>query len=340
MGGQITLHAFDAGKMAAGMPIRYLGIDIGQIQSLELITAKTRCRRKPSLSGIRRHVCPRRDPLLGDHPADLRRGRGASRHLCSSPILTLSLDAARRAATLRSRDTTISDSRYIDGLNIVVEAPEAGSLGIGTPVLFRGLEVGTVTGLSLGSMSDRVMVKMRISKRYQYRCAITRCSGWPRVTASTSAFGWRRGENRPSISLSAAGSLLATPPGTPLAPKARDGKHFLLLESEPKEWREGHRPAAVILASPSPAPANAGRGQTQTSRPGVLHRGVCRKLRTLFFFLWCAACIRKYCLFPLKRFSLKCARRCRRTSFRRIYRRLSAPATPKYSRQYAENQRR
>ena len=43
VGGQITLHAYDAGKMAAGMPIRYLGIDIGQIQSLELITAKTRC---------------------------------------------------------------------------------------------------------------------------------------------------------------------------------------------------------------------------------------------------------------------------------------------------------
>ncbi len=66
------------------------------------------------------------------------------------------------------QETTISDSRYIDGLSIVVEVPEAGSLDIGTPVLFRGLEVGTVTGLTLGSMSDRVMVKLRISKRYQY----------------------------------------------------------------------------------------------------------------------------------------------------------------------------
>ncbi|WP_347079930.1 MlaD family protein, partial [Escherichia coli] len=27
VGGQITLHAFDAGKLAVGMPIRYLGID-------------------------------------------------------------------------------------------------------------------------------------------------------------------------------------------------------------------------------------------------------------------------------------------------------------------------
>lgn len=40
MGGQITLHAFDAGKLAEGMPIRYLGIDIGQIQKLTLITSR------------------------------------------------------------------------------------------------------------------------------------------------------------------------------------------------------------------------------------------------------------------------------------------------------------
>ncbi len=54
------LHAYDAGKMAAGMPIRYLGIDIGQIQSLELITAKTKCRRKRCSIRIRRHLRPRR----------------------------------------------------------------------------------------------------------------------------------------------------------------------------------------------------------------------------------------------------------------------------------------
>ena len=39
------------------------------------------------------------------------------------------------------QEATITDSRYLDGLSIIVEAPEAGSLGIGTPVLFRGLEM-------------------------------------------------------------------------------------------------------------------------------------------------------------------------------------------------------
>jgi paraquat-inducible protein B len=49
VGGQITLHAFDAGKLAAGMPIRYLGIDIGQIQTLELITARNEVQAKAVL---------------------------------------------------------------------------------------------------------------------------------------------------------------------------------------------------------------------------------------------------------------------------------------------------
>ncbi|WP_150318297.1 MlaD family protein, partial [Enterobacter hormaechei] len=66
------------------------------------------------------------------------------------------------------QEATITDSRYLGGLSIVVEVPEAGSLSIGTPVLFRGIEVGTVTGLTLGTLSDRVMVALRISERYQH----------------------------------------------------------------------------------------------------------------------------------------------------------------------------
>ncbi|MDI6978584.1 MlaD family protein, partial [Serratia sp. Se-RSBMAAmG] len=36
VGSQITLHTFDASKLAAGMPIRYLGINVGQVESLAL----------------------------------------------------------------------------------------------------------------------------------------------------------------------------------------------------------------------------------------------------------------------------------------------------------------
>ena len=136
------------------------------------------------------------------------------------------------------QETTISDSRYIDGLSIIVEVPEAGSLGIGTPVLFRGLEVGTVTGLMLGSMSDRVMVQLRISKRYQY--LVRNNSVFWLASGYSLDFGLIGGVVKTGTfnQFIRGGIAFATPPGTPLAPKAQDGKHFLLLESEPKEWRE------------------------------------------------------------------------------------------------------
>ncbi|EOM6914773.1 MlaD family protein [Salmonella enterica subsp. enterica serovar Schwarzengrund] len=188
VGGQITLHAFDAGKLAEGMPIRYLGIDIGQIQTLELITARNEVQAKAVL-----------------YPEYVQ---------------------------------TFTDSRYLDGLSIVVEAPEAGSLNIGTPVLFRGIEVGTVTGMSLGSLSDRVMITLRISKRYQY--LVRNNSVFWLASGYSLDFGLTGGVVKTGTfnQFIRGGIAFATPPGTPLAPKAQAGKHFLLQESEPKEWRE------------------------------------------------------------------------------------------------------
>jgi hypothetical protein len=208
----------------------------------------------------------------------------------------------------------------------VVEAPEAGSLGIGTPVLFRGLEVGTVTGLSLGSMSDRVMVKLRISKRYQY--LVRNNSVFWLASGYSLDFGLIGGVVKTGTfnQFIRGGIAFATPPGTPLAPKAQDGKHFLLLESEPKEWREW---GTALPQPPSPAPATPGAGR-QTARPGVLHRGVYAKLRTLFSVVRCLWL--KILSISLKRFSLKCARRCRRISLSTT---LSPPASARYAAVFA-----
>lgn len=238
VGGQITLHAYDAGKMAAGMPIRYLGIDIGQIQSLELITAKNEVQAKavlyPEYVGTFARAGTRFSVITPQISA------AGVEHLDTLFQAYINVEPGRGPARrdFEIQDTTISDSRYIDGLNIVVEAPEAGSLGIGTPVLFRGLEVGTVTGLSLGSMSDRVMVKLRISKRYQY--LVRNNSVFWLASGYSLDFGLIGGVVKTGTfnQFIRGGIGFATPPGTPLAPKAQDGKHFLLQESEPKEWRE------------------------------------------------------------------------------------------------------
>ncbi|MBX4321636.1 MlaD family protein, partial [Mycobacterium tuberculosis] len=130
VGGQITLHAYDAGKMAAGMPIRYLGIDIGQIQSLELITAKNEVQAKavlyPEYVGTFARAGTRFSVITPQISA------AGVEHLDTLFQAYINVEPGRGPARrdFEIQDTTISDSRYIDGLNIVVEAPEAGSLGV------------------------------------------------------------------------------------------------------------------------------------------------------------------------------------------------------------------
>ncbi len=87
-------------------------------------------------------------------------------------------------------------------------------------------------------MSDRVMVKLRISKRYQY--LVRNNSVFWLASGYSLDFGLIGGVVKTGTfnQFIRGGIAFATPPGTPLAPKAQDGKHFLLLESEPKEWRE------------------------------------------------------------------------------------------------------
>ncbi|MGY5956658.1 Paraquat-inducible protein B [Kosakonia sp. BK9b] len=238
VGGQITLHAFDAGKLAEGMPIRYLGIDIGQIQSLQLITDKNEVQASAVLypeyvqtfarSGSRFSVITPQISAAGVEHLDT----------LLQPYINVEPGRGDMRRDFEISEATITDSRYLDGLNIVVEAPEVGSMNIGTPVLFRGIEVGTVTGLALGTLSDRVMVAMRISKRYQH--LVRNNSVFWLASGYTLDFGLTGGVVKTGTfnQFIRGGIAFATPPGTPLAPKAQPGKHFLLLESEPKEWRQ------------------------------------------------------------------------------------------------------
>ncbi len=114
-------------------------------------------------------------------------------------------------------------------------------------MLFRGLEVGTVTGMTLGTLSDRVMIAMRISKRYQHR--VRNNSVFWLASGYSLDFGLTGGVVKTGTfnQFIRGGIAFATPPGTPLAPKAREGKHFLLQESEPKEWREWGNCASQIM---------------------------------------------------------------------------------------------
>ncbi|WP_313051970.1 PqiB family protein [Atlantibacter hermannii] len=238
VGSQVTLHAFDAGKLSAGMPIRYLGINIGQVESLKLITERNEVQATAVLypeyvktfarNGTRFSVITPQISAAGVEHLDT----------ILQPYINVEPGKGNPRRDFELQEATITDSRYLDGLSIVLEVPDAGSLAIGTPVLFRGMEVGTVTGMVLGNLSDRVMVGLRISQRYQH--LVRNNSVFWLASGYSLDFGLTGGVVKTGTfnQFIRGGIAFATPPDTPLSPKAQAGKHFLLQESEPKEWRK------------------------------------------------------------------------------------------------------
>ncbi len=54
-------------------------------------------------------------------------------------------------------------AEYKGGLALVLESENRGSVNVGTPILFRDFEVGTVTDVRLGRFADRVLIEVKIS---------------------------------------------------------------------------------------------------------------------------------------------------------------------------------
>lgn len=243
IGSAVTLTTFDASKLSEGMPIRYLGINIGQIESLKLSADNREVRAKAI--------------LYPEYVANFT--KIGTRFAIVTPELSPSgfnnLDtllqpyiSAEPGRSNKSRfqfelqTANITDSRYLDGLTIFLDASEAGSIQVGTPILFRGLEIGTVTGLYLGELSDRVYVATRIGKEYQY--LIRDNTQFWLSSGYNLAFGLTGGVVKSGTfkQFVRGGISLATPPTVPLAPRAKADQHFILKLEPPADWLDWGTP--------------------------------------------------------------------------------------------------
>ncbi|CNE97778.1 MlaD family protein [Yersinia nurmii] len=237
VGSQITLRTYDASKLAAGMPIRYLGIDIGQVESLKLSAERNEVLAKAVLYPEYVESFARFGTRFSIVSPEISAAGVNNLDTLLQPYINVEPGRGQALRNFELQTATITDSRYLDGLSIVLDTAEAGSLQIGTPVLFRGMEVGTVTGFNLGAMSDRVQVSLRISKKYQQ--LVRQNSVFWLASGYNLQFGLTGGVVKSGTfqQFIRGGIAFATPPTTPLAPKASVNQHFLLNTEEPKDWR-------------------------------------------------------------------------------------------------------
>lgn len=237
VGSLIVLRTFDASKLAAGMPIRYLGINIGQVESLKLAPERNEVLAKAVLYPEYVQSFARVGTRFSIVSPEISAAGVNNLDTLLQPYINVEPGKGDTLRSFELQTATITDSRYLDGLSIILDTAEAGSLQVGTPVLFRGLEVGTVTGFNLGAMSDRVQVSIRISQKFQQ--LVRQNSVFWLASGYNLQFGLTGGVVKSGTfqQFIRGGIAFATPPTTPLAPKASVNEHFLLNPEEPKDWR-------------------------------------------------------------------------------------------------------
>ncbi|TKI08213.1 PqiB family protein [Martelella alba] len=237
VGSQILLQTFDASKLSPGMPIRYLGIDVGQLETLKLSPQNSAVLAQAVLYPEYVQAFARVGTQFSVVTPEISAAGIEHLETLLQPYINVTPGKGDATHTFVLQQATITDSRYLNGLDIVVDTPQAGALQVGTPVLFRGIEVGTVTGMTLGPLADRVYVSLRISKQFQH--LVRDNSVFWLASGYDLKFGLTGGVVKSGTfqQFIRGGIAFATPPSTPLAPQARPGKHFLLNSEAPKDER-------------------------------------------------------------------------------------------------------
>lgn len=232
----ITIRMDQADGVREKTKIRYQGIEIGTVikirfaPDMQTIIADGRINKeaaslfregtmlwlvKPEfgLSGIR-HM----ETMLTGPYIDVMPGEGGSR-----------TDFILR--------TDIPPAESFAGLNILLETPRLGFLSRNSPVYYRQVQVGKVTGFSLSPTAQQVWVQVNINPAYADLVhSGTRFWLARGIKASWGLFSGFDLDTETLEAILSGGIAMATPEGDEMGSPAINGNHFTLHEKSEKTW--------------------------------------------------------------------------------------------------------
>ncbi|RTZ16897.1 MCE family protein [Vibrio aquaticus] len=152
-------------------------------------------------------------------------------------LITQSINVEPGNGASKKRFTIHPTKRSTNGVEFTLQSESRGSIAIGTPVLFRDIEVGQVTSVALGEFADRVVSRIVILPEYAY---LVRQNS---VFWNTSGVDVSIGLGGANIkagtldSLVRGGITFSTPEQKQLESVAKDGQTFYLYTKAEDNWK-------------------------------------------------------------------------------------------------------
>jgi len=223
-----------------GVEIKYQGITIGKVQKvkygkvLDSVIAETLVEKSFS-------ILFRDDTRIWLVNAEFSlSGVKNLETVITGPYIEVKPGKGNPVAEITALDSPPRIEKVREGLNIVLETPGLGSLKKGSPVYYRQLIIGKVTGYKLSPTAQEVWVYLNINKPYDIIVhKNTRFWNVSGIKVDAGIFSGVEIDTESIEAIVAGGIAMATPEsdeGDKKGTLAPEGHHFILHPKSKKKW--------------------------------------------------------------------------------------------------------
>lgn len=231
-GEEIKLTAQGNTGIKPGTPVKYNGVQVGEVTEVIPDFSSDDIVLKARIQPDYAPYIARRGSVFWIAQAEVSL-KGVSN---LQNLLTSSIEVKPGQGPASKQFALASIPYQPPGMTFTLQSENRGSVDVGTPVLYRQMEVGRVTAVKLGNFADRVISTIEIDARYAY---LVRENS---VFWNTSGLDVSIGLTGADIKAGTVDSLLrggitfSTPEQKLLAPAAGQGQTFYLHPQAQKEW--------------------------------------------------------------------------------------------------------
>ncbi|MCE9678869.1 MlaD family protein [Shewanella sp. AS1] len=164
---QLTFPA--TAKLSANAPIRYLGHQVGNIESVRLDDNLSTVSVEAYLYGNYAKLFTRADSryFLVDAEISLS-GISAAETLLTGPYVAVLPGISEQNSMAFIGQGKAPEQLDAEQLTLTLIDSELGSVKVGTPIIFRGIKIGEIKTYQLSNDGTQVIMKAQIAKPYQH----------------------------------------------------------------------------------------------------------------------------------------------------------------------------
>lgn len=244
-GQQIILTAEDATNLSKGMALRYLGLTIGEIDSVQLDQKNNKIISKALIHPNYMALIAKEGSRFKVISPQISAGGIENIDSLLQPYIDVEIGSGKTKTQFALAQSINNNIKYTNGLPLVLETTDALNITTGSPIMYRGVEVGTIKNLELNSLGDRVLIHIVIASKYQHlvrkNSEFWIASGYD-FNLSLSGAQFNTGSVQQLLK---GGISFSTPSGTIVQEPAKANQRFLLQIKRPQDsqkWNQGALP--------------------------------------------------------------------------------------------------